>query len=251
MENNYYDTLIKDIKLFLENNDYSKAAQLINEELKAPYIPQEVEEHLVEFNQIITRNLANNLKDSFLVWNVDKVAEVMQDTLDQELHLIAFDALRGLNARLILPMIRAYFLNNNIKDEYKTFLIMILLEQKVDEEFLIYKDNGKVELSINPATFDTTGANNFLANLELQLELLVNMKNPSLYTVCKSFANTYFYNVFPNFELDTFAINDIVAFIVIHSKKALGLEWESGVSDLLDYDKEKVAQLFTKYQAIF
>ncbi|ARU91977.1 hypothetical protein SCLARK_001460 [Spiroplasma clarkii] len=251
MADNYYETLLKDIQIFIDNQEYNNAAKLITNELAAPYIPGDIEVKLYEYNQIINQHLVNDLDDSMLTWNVDKVAQIMQQSLNQEMHLLAFEALRGLNARQIIPLIKTYLQDKAIKNEYKTFLMMILIEQKVDEDFLVYKNDNKIEIIFNPATFDVSESQKFLADLEMQLELLVNSKNPSLYTVCKNYASAYFYNVFPIFRLDQFELNDVLAFIIMHSKKALGLEWEKPLTNLLTYNHDKALMLLEKYQASF
>ncbi|AHI52699.1 DUF3196 family protein [Spiroplasma culicicola] len=246
MENNYYQEIIEKINNLIQEGEYEQAMNLVRDELNVPYVPFDFENQLEEISWKINGLLSQNVDNSYLNWNLDKVSEIMTQSLDQQLHLVAFDALRGLNARKLLDQIKAYFLNVDIKNEYKTFLLMVLIEQKMDEIFEIKK--GDLTIRINPATFDLKESQKFLKELEHILENAIYDINPSLHTVCIQVANTYYYNIFPDFRMPDYSINEIAGAIAIYSQKALGLEIDDEINQKINFNNDKAMLLLEKFE---
>ncbi|QEH61674.1 hypothetical protein SCHIN_v1c04770 [Spiroplasma chinense] len=248
MEKNYYDEIAEKVKDLIDKGEFQQAMEQINEELKAPYVPFDFEEELEKLSIQINESFAQNKDNSYLNWNFDKISDIMGQTLDQEMHIVAFDALRSLNARKIMPDIKNYLLNQNVKNEYKTFLLMVLIEQKVDEIIEIKKQ--ELTIRLNPATFDLSEAKNFLTEIEEKLEDLVADQNPSLFTICKHIANTYYYNIFPDFRMEGYGNNEIVAAIIMFAHKSLGLDFDETLKEKLDFNYSKAMLLLNKFDKL-
>lgn len=250
MKKNYYQDLIEIIKNYIDKKDYKSALVLINEELNVPYVPIEIENELSKFSKQITNNLQEELKNNSYTWNLSKVVEVLSQKNDQELHLVAFEALRNLNIRQILNEIKDYLKDKDIKNEYKSFLMFILIEQSIDEDFIVYKDCEQKKIIFNPLSFDMKTAKNYLLNIELQIEKLIYHQNPGLFTICKHIANAYFYNIFPEFNSDQIHINDVIVFIIMLAKKSLEGNLNNQIDVEIDYNYDNVLYLIEKYQNI-
>ncbi|AOG60249.1 hypothetical protein SHELI_v1c02940 [Spiroplasma helicoides] len=248
MNDNYYDITLKKIHQLIDEEKYEEAYIIINQELSAPYVPMDFEEKLqklaIESSSKMQNDFVKNIN-----WNLDKVTEIMKNNLNLETQLIAIDALRNLNVRKIIPHIKQYLANPEIKNEFKTFMFFVLMEQKIDEEFEVVKFDSKYY--INPCKFDLFASQNVLKEIELKLENLIYDKDPSLYTICKNVTSSYYYNAFPDFDFETNTINDIVTCILVYSQKALGLEvnWDQ-ISEKIEFNKRNVDKLLNRFEKI-
>ncbi|AUB31411.1 DUF3196 family protein [Spiroplasma floricola] len=244
---NYYDETLEKIEEAEEQNNLQEAFRIISEELNAPYIPQDFLEKLqkIEIRLIEKANL--NKSNSFN-WNIDKVLEAMSKKLNQDVQLMAFDALRGLNARLIINDIKEYLQNTEIKPEYKSFLILVLIEQAIDEELIVKKNNQSI--LINPLKYDLLKAQQVFKDLELKMEQVVYYSNPSLFNICENIANTYFYHVFPIFNLEESNLNDLAMAIIMKASNSLGLEWNEKLELKLNFNKENTMLLLNELNEI-
>ncbi|QGS51768.1 hypothetical protein [Spiroplasma tabanidicola] len=248
MSDNYYELTKNNIRDLISESHFEEAMIIINDELSAPYIPKDFERALNRYKFEIEEILKKDSKTSSSNWSLEKVVDIMQQSLDQEMHLVAFDNLRNLNARKILDHIKDYLNDENIKNEYKTFLLMVLIEQKLDEFLLVKKKEGII--TINPAKFDLKESQDFLRNLEYRLMTLVSDKDPSLFSICRHVANTYFYNIFPDFKLEQNNIDDIVACVYIYSRKALGIGEDIYLNDKLNFNYDNAMLLLSKFEKI-
>ncbi|WP_342258460.1 DUF3196 family protein [Spiroplasma endosymbiont of Dioctria linearis] len=244
---NYYEEIMQKISEAMAENDYDKAFKIVCDELNAPYVPQDFEKQLEQMQKKIMEKLNFNEKN-FINWTTNKVVDIMSKKLDQESHLMAFDALRGLNARLILEEIKAYLLDSEIKPEYKTFLIMVLIEQLVDQEIFIEKNGSTI--AINPSKFNLKEAQEILKDIELKIEQTIYDSNPSLFTICQHIANSYFYNVFPILNFDNFTLNDLAMAIIMKACDSLGISLEEGLELKIDFNKENTMLLLNELNNI-
>ncbi len=244
---NYYEELMEKINEAVNNNNFEEAFRIVNEELNAPYVPHDFEEQLEKMHTQLMEKL--NLKDNnYSNWNTDKVLEIMSKKMDQDVHLMAFDALRGLNARLIIDEIKDYLLDKEIKPEYKTFLVMVLIEQSIDQEIVIEKNNQSI--SINPSKFKLNDAQDILRDIELKIEQVVYDVNPSLFAICQHIANTYFYNKFPMLTFENFTLNDLAMAIITKASNSLGLELDEQLELKLDFNKDNTMLLLNELNNI-
>ncbi|WP_339021518.1 DUF3196 family protein [Spiroplasma endosymbiont of Atherix ibis] len=244
---NYYDEILQKVLESEEQNNLQEALKLISEELDAPYVPQDFLEKLQKIEIRLIEKINSNKNNSFN-WNIDKVLEAMSKKLNQDVQLIAFDALRGLNARLIIKEIKEYLQNPEINSEYKSFLILVLIEQAIDEDLIVQKNNQSI--LINPLKYDLLKTQEIFKDLELKIEQVVYYSNPSLFNICENVANTYFYHVFPIFNFDDNTLNDLAMAIIMKSSNSLGLEWNKKLELELNFNKENTMLLLNELNEI-
>lgn len=128
----YYDELLVSIESLINKQDFENAKKLIDDELKMPYVPIDIENKLYEFRKLC-------LSDKSLNHNFDLnlLEEYLNGTKEQA--LIAINQLSKLNIRNYLDIIIT-FLNENEDDALKGILIDIMIEQHINESITINKD---------------------------------------------------------------------------------------------------------------
>lgn len=128
----YYDELLVSIESLINKQDFENAKKLIDDELKMPYVPMDIENKLYEFRK-------SCLSDKSLNHNFDLnlLEEYLNGTKEQA--LIAINQLSKLNIRNYLDIIIT-FLNENEDDALKGILIDIMIEQHINESITINKD---------------------------------------------------------------------------------------------------------------
>ncbi|QHX36531.1 DUF3196 family protein [Spiroplasma sp. BIUS-1] len=244
---NYYEEIMEKINESINNNDFEQALKIVGEELSAPYVPQDFEDQLANLEKSLMEKLNFN-ENNFNNWNTDKVLEIMSKKMDQDIHLMAFDALRGLNARLIIEELKEYLIDKEIKPEYKTFLFMVLIEQGIDQEIVIEKNEKSI--SLNPSKYKLSEAQDILKDIELKIEQLVYDVNPSLFAICQHIASTYFYYSFPIFNFETYSLNDLAIAIIMKASNSLGIEFDTNLELKLDFNKDNTMLLLNELNNI-
>ena len=129
----YYDELLVSIESLINKQDFENAKKIIDDELKMPYVPMDIENKLHEF-----RKLCLNDKSLNLNFNLNLLEEYLNGTKEQA--LIAINQLSKLNIRNYLDIIIT-FLNENEDDDLKGILIDIMIEQHINESITINKDD--------------------------------------------------------------------------------------------------------------
>lgn len=130
MENNYYTEIIASIETCLEEGQFSEADRLIQNELKMPYIPHEIEEKLKKL-QIEVR--ANTVKRPTIL-TTDEIASGLKGELS--LQLQAIEALHHHNCRDLLDEIQSY-LNQHPHPNLQALLVDTLIDQQITDEITI------------------------------------------------------------------------------------------------------------------
>ena len=64
--NDFYRDLLSNINDLINQKQYQKALNLIDEELNMPFVPQQIEDRLVSFKEEILPHLENETKQQFL-----------------------------------------------------------------------------------------------------------------------------------------------------------------------------------------
>ncbi|AKU80056.1 DUF3196 family protein [Spiroplasma turonicum] len=234
---NYYEDVSKKLSTLIDNNNFEAALKIINEELLAPYIPEKFEKYLQTWNDYINEHMELSQRKLFS-WSLEKVVYVMKNENDQHSHLVAFDFLRELNARKIIDDISEYLINPINSDENKTFLLMILIEQKIDKEFVIVKNNYK--FAINPIKFNVKESQLFLKNIEKNIENLLYHYDPSLFNISLNILNSYYYFKFPSFSSMHLSLNDLTIAIILKTFNAMGISPDPIIINSISFDHTNV-----------
>lgn len=130
---NYYDELLDSIRNYIENNDLKSAKSLIDEELRMPYIPENVEEELLNLQKII---LSNNTSLK-AISDEELIAYLCGDREEQ---LIAANILAQKNLRDYIDIIEDYFKREDGFDNAKVYIVSLLIEQEIGHEFHLIKN---------------------------------------------------------------------------------------------------------------
>ncbi|ASP28519.1 hypothetical protein SCORR_v1c07470 [Spiroplasma corruscae] len=234
---NYYEEVSKKLSTLIDNNNFDAALKIINEELLAPYIPEKFEKYLRHWNNYIQEHVKMNER-KLISWSLERVVNVIKNVADQQSHLVAFDFLRELNARKIIDDISDYLVNIKNSDENKSFLLMILIEQKIDHDFIVYKNGNR--FTINPTKFNVQETQTLLKSIENNLESILYHYDPSLFNISLSILNSYYYLKFPGFSLSNFNLNDMTVALILKTYNSMGLNPDPLIINSLIFDHNNV-----------
>ncbi len=186
---NYYRKILEEIKDLLESQKWDKARDLIQGELKMPYIPFDVEVQLTQWwNEI----KGNSLKKTNNGLGLDEIEQYLNGTKQQQ--LMAVDALDSMNLRAHIEIIQDY-LENGTYLPASRLLIDSCIRQQLDTEMLINIQGEKYSFVPSQCvTIDKSAG--FLEALML-LEKWIQGKEPSLFELCKTILFQYCFEHLP------------------------------------------------------
>lgn len=195
---NYYQEIIVKINYLISEKAWEQALLLVQEELAVSYIPRQYQEQFKKLHSDIVFNLKlekDDKKETSTFWTLEMITKVLNNTLDEEQHIVAFYHLQNYNVRLILPVITNYLLNPSISNINKTRLLMLLKNQSIKEDFEVVKTHGI--FIINPVKFPTWYELKLYQTVTKLLEQKVYSENPSLFQICVFLLNNYFESLMP------------------------------------------------------
>ncbi|WHQ36683.1 DUF3196 family protein [Spiroplasma sp. SV19] len=218
---NYYDELVNEIEILIDNNDYSEALVKIKTELTMPYIPQHIEKMLEALLKEVNVKMFEQQPNTNTTWSLAKITEILTNSTDEETQLLAFHYLKDQNLRKILPVIREYFMNKKVSNFAKIYLLYLLKEQEITEVFLVQKTNGLFKL--NPQKMIPYQDEQQVKLVMQLLDQWVYNDNPSLYHTCLYLLETYYYDLYPHFivnnEIQALAVAIIYQGQVMYNEK--------------------------------
>ncbi|WP_026389736.1 DUF3196 family protein [[Acholeplasma] multilocale] len=234
---NYYEELILEIKELLEQKNYEESLRLINAELTMPYIPADTEIQLLEFKQQIINIQMETVRNSGAKnFSVEQIKEMLNNKNDAVEQTIAINNIANINARLILEDIKNYLLEEDNSFENKTFLILALSEQKLDEVLTI---NKYEEITINPIDIDVVEYQNKLDKVANLIDSTLGQENPSLAQISNTILFTYFLMKFPKIDLED--DKNLAGAIILLTHEISGLEFnEIELNKWLVFDLNQV-----------
>ena len=210
--NNYYDEILTEIANLLKEGNYEAVYWKARNELEMPYIPQQVETKLVEFfkqaNAVMNKQTNRKLQANL---SLAEIENILLNSLDEEIHLVAFHYLKNYNARQILPTIRKYLMNSLYHNALKIHLLYVLKEQNIDEDFKVTKTNGT--FTLNPIKIQDFYTHHQVKKIQKLLDQHVYNDNPSLFNVCLYILQNYYYALYPSF-IDNNEVADLTCAII-------------------------------------
>lgn len=132
---NYYDETLLKIKDLIQDNKIDLALSMIEEELRAPYLPK-------EFQDTITKIYAEYHKNNKYEINDEICEEYL--FLNKEKQLIAVTYLDKKNLREYLDLINRYLSSDGFINA-KVLLIDSLIKQEINEEIKMINDGLEYE----------------------------------------------------------------------------------------------------------
>ena len=144
MNKNYYEEKLAEIKKLIQAEDFDNAKNLINDELRMPYIPEIYESKFVELANIIK---LKTFKDNGPVMTISR--DVALDYLfseDPNNTLLALEVLPEHNLKYAQDLLKKRIESwGDDKNIWKGYLFEIMVEQDIDVDINF---NGKI---INPS----------------------------------------------------------------------------------------------------
>ena len=173
---NYYEEIIIKITNHINDEEYDIAKSLIEEELRMPYIPNDIDVKLRELLLQIKGNkeIVNKRLDDIKI-----IDYLYGDDLKQ---LMAVNQLVESNLRDYINVINDYF-NSNCNKQALALLIDGLIRQEINYEFKLNKDG--LEIVFNPRYIETIEDSD---GYQVALEIINNKygcSNPSLLNIAK------------------------------------------------------------------
>jgi hypothetical protein len=205
---NNQDLLKVDPILFISNHvmfyalkeQPSNVLSVIEHYKNAPYISMEVEEFLNELKEKMLKAYETKEKK----FDESKLRPYLLSKTEGKI-IRALNYLSTVNIRMHLDLVREFLLKEDISYKYKTLALFMLVEQKVDSVFEIYKDDGK--FSINPINL----------KLPFDNDLYIDAKNylkkvcpPSYYDETLEIFNSIHIRTYPDSILEEYNSNLVV-----------------------------------------
>lgn len=208
----YYRECYQTIKELIQNNELEKAHQLIEEELRMPYVPQEFESKLLALDSETRQAIVNKTLSAL---------EIADYLLQDETHqLIAVKALSEQNIRKYVDLIQEAF--DHAKSKLVTISLMeVCIQQQLNEEFRIEKDGMEIYFvpSVCVLPLESEGVEKCIHLLQNWLE----NENPSLCEMCCQCVIKESYLRLP-FEIEEEESEDMAVAIVSYVSKLMGIE---------------------------
>ena len=135
---NYYEKTLIDIKELIEKGNKEEAIRIIEEELKAPYLPK-------DFNDEILKIYNENKASKSFSLSDDDLAAYLKDSKEKQ--LIAVSVLNKKNLRDYLDLCNEYLCSDGFINA-KVLLVDSLIRQEINEE--IKMENNGIEYNFIP-----------------------------------------------------------------------------------------------------
>jgi hypothetical protein len=148
-EKNYYWLIRYKIEALIESNQLQKALEVVQEELKMPYIPKDY----VEYFETLGKQLNNQVKlsqkkDYFKNLTDEDFSLMLLSEQDETNLLVLVEQFNHRNARALIPTVSSFVGLNYVANYIKMALLEILHDQAIDQEFVL-TNKGKT-IKINP-----------------------------------------------------------------------------------------------------
>lgn len=135
---NYYEKTLIDIKELIEKGNKEEAIRIIEEELKAPYLPKDFNDEILKiYNE-------NKVSKSFSLSD-DDLAAYLKDSKEKQ--LIAVSVLNKKSLRDYLDLCNEYLCSDGFINA-KVLLVDSLIRQEINEE--IKMENNGIEYNFIP-----------------------------------------------------------------------------------------------------
>lgn len=194
----YFDVVSIYLSILKDLQEFEEAINIVIEELSMPYIPYQYESlfNAAYDELLLEKQNLNSLNDNkSLIFNDDEIERTLLEYQNEDLLYMVIDQLQGLNIRTYLYPIRVFLKNDNAPSLAKALLFDMLIEQQVDEDFEI-KKNDEIHW-VNPIY--QSKIDESVRYIEIG-DILVDhleSENPSLLLVCLEYLNYLMYDLFP------------------------------------------------------
>jgi len=148
-EKNYYWLIRYKIEALIESNQLQKALEVVQEELKMPYIPKDYVEYFETLGQQLNNQVKlSQKKDYFKNLTDEDFSLMLLSEQDETNLLVLVEQFNHRNARALIPTVSSFVGLNYVANYIKMALLEILHDQAIDQEFVL-TNKGKT-IKINP-----------------------------------------------------------------------------------------------------
>ena len=194
----YYDVVSIYVTILKELQEFDKAIDILVKELSMPYIPYQYETLFNEAydNLLLEKQELNQYASKFKsIFSEEEIEQVLiKDSSDDVLYMV-IDQMDALNIRILLPAIRVFLKNPNRPNLAKSLVIEILVDQQVDEEMVVVKNNQ--EIYFNPVYLSKGDESDLIIEVSTILSRHIEDENPSLFNTTLEFLCMYVYDYYP------------------------------------------------------
>lgn len=187
---NYYQTIVNHIEKLIENNDFSRANKIIEEELSMPYVPQDVLMKLQQLHDICKFNLVEEKKSEIL--SPEEVYEYLKSGKSKAYK--ALETLSMANIRNYLEIIKKLLVDSSINRVLKSLLIEQLQIQQVSNIINFTIDNEIY--SIIPSKIPSPLSQPNYGVINKKIESIIE-SNPSFLQQCQMVLINVIYDNYP------------------------------------------------------
>ncbi len=163
----YYQNKLEEITLLINQNQLDEAYQIIDEELRMPYIPDNFEKELKDLLPLF-----NTLKVERLINDPRELGELLSG--DDDRTLLAITNLNKLNCRNYLDLIENFFISDS-RFIFKSLILDILINQDLNYVIKLIKDGETLE--INPSALTSVNCSEGFIYCENKLNELLSDDN--------------------------------------------------------------------------
>lgn len=188
MSQNFYEEKIAEIKSLISQNQKKEAINLLQEELKMPYIPHKYEKEFLELFDNLNQSVLKEVNKKH--YSIDELSEMLFE--DEYKQLEAIEALKNVNVRPIQNDIKKRIETYTNKESIKrAFLFELLAEQEIS-----------IDISIDNETLNPL-KDSIVKNKEVKLAIealpYIVAKRPQMYEIVFNELQRYLLLTFPKF----------------------------------------------------
>ncbi len=211
-EQSYYEVVGMYLTILKELERYDEAIDMVIEELSMPYVPSNYEMMYNEvYDQLLIAKHESNIDYNNLTFNLEDIESILSGrNTNQEVIYLAINQMQSLNIRRLVPYIHSFLKNPEIPNFAKSQVIEMMIEQVIDEEFLVVK--GFEEEYINPSLMTSVLDQPEIGSLVDLLSENLEDENPTLYEQALQFLTVYLYDIFPRIVND-YEVNSLAGAI--------------------------------------
>lgn len=197
VEKNYYDVLCMHIAILVALEKDEEAIELLEEELRMPYIPYQYENFLnTTYDTLYRKKLQNSKKyNVYDVCNDQELKDILIEQRDKNILLIVLDQLSKRNIRLYLNELKFILKAKDYPNEVKTVILELLSEQGVDEQVVVH--NNGVDIEVDICSLTPLMEQLSITEIIGKIEECVDDKDISIYNACQDLLIAYLASVYP------------------------------------------------------
>lgn len=230
--NNYYDEIIENIKNNVDKNP-EQALILIQNELSMPYIPSDIEKKLINL-KAKAKSYINKTPEKLI--SKDVFLKMFKSNNHDD-RITALTFLQDLNANNFLDEFKEFFKNEQIMNDEKTMLLILLKEQKIDYDFNIVKNN--LNGLINPKNFNIVIYANLFKSCQFIYDKLCDDKNISQENLFREILMLFINDLIP-FKINFGEWELVVATLMTLNEMFSYTNKYIEIIDLYDLDKKQI-----------